>query len=339
MADVPRIRNNIAKRVLTELKQTGIATEPLLSEAGLQLYQLNREDGWLPWKAHALFMEGAAREFENPYFGLNLARKYDPRDLGALAYIGLSSSTLGDALLNLERYLSVQTEAWLLDLEMHNRTVALHLSPANPDFYRNWQAAEFGLASLIFHYQLFLAQPLVPREVHVVHSLSSGRDQAHIEELLGCPVLFSQNRTEIILDRKSLLLPISSADDRLLKILIQHCEQVLKEHAPSQSTLVADVRRTIADLLPTGRSKVDTVASELGLARRTMHRRLAEQGFKFSELHEELRRELASRYIAEEKLSFQQIAFLLGYADQSAFSVAFKRWTGLTPKDARAGAA
>lgn len=339
MADVPKIRNIIAKQILGELKEAGIAAEPLLIEAGLQMRQLNRQEGWLPFENHALFLQGAAREFEDPYYGLNLARRIDPRDYGALAYVGLSSSTLGDALLNLERYISVLDEAWSLDLDMQASTVALHLVATDPAFHFNRQEAEFTVASLISAYQFFLAQPLVPHEVHLAHSLSAGRDQGHFEAQLGCPVLFDHDRTEIILDRKFLMLPISSADDRLLKILTRHCEMVLKERGPVQSSIVADVRRTTTDLLPSGRARADNVARELGLTRRTMQRRLAEHGWNFSELHEGLRRELASRYIVEEKLNFQQVAFLLGYADQSAFSVAFKRWNGHAPKDARAAAA
>jgi AraC-like DNA-binding protein len=113
-------------------------------------------------------------------------------------------------------------------------------------------------------------------------------------------------------------------------------EQVLKEHEPQQSSMVTDVRQTVANLLPSGRAKADAVATELGLTRPTMHRRLTEQGAGFTELHDTLCRDLAERYIAEENLNFQQVAFLLGYADQSAFSVAFKRSTGLSPEDARA---
>jgi AraC-like DNA-binding protein len=336
MADTPNVRNTGAKQVLRELKEAGIASDTLMTEAGLQMYQLNRDEGWIPYEGYALLMEAAAREMADPCYGMNLARRIDPRDYGALAYIGLFSATLEDALLNLERYLSVQTEAWALDLDMQSRSVALRLNPSRPDFSRHVQAAEAVVATMINAYQFFLAEPLVPQEVHFVHTLEPDRSKVHIEELLGCAVQFNQNRGQVILDRKSLLLPIGTADDRLLKILTQHCEQVLKDHEPQQSSLVTEVRQTIATLLPSGRAKADTVANELGLTRRTMHRRLAEQGGSFRELHDTLCRNLAKRYIAEENLNFQQVAFLLGYADQSAFSVAFKRWTGLSPKDARA---
>lgn len=335
----PNVRNTGAKQVVRDLKETGIAADPLVAKAGLQKYQLNRDQGWIPFESHALLMKAAAEAMADPYYGLNLARRIDPRDYGALAYIGLSSATLEDALVNLERYLSVQTEAWTIDLDMQGRTAAVRFNPSRVDFYHHAQAAEYGVGTLINAYQFFLAGPLLPQEVHFVHSLDAGRSRAKIEVLLGCPVQFSRNSSQIILDRKSLLLPIGTVDDRLLKVLIQHCEHVLTDHAPQHSSLVADVRQTITRLLPSGRARADTVAAELGLTRRTMHRHLAKLGVNFTALHDSLCHDLAGKYIAEEKLSFQQVAFLLGYADQSAFSVAFKRWTGLSPKEARAKSA
>jgi AraC-like DNA-binding protein len=336
MADTPKVQNMVARQILRELKEAGIATAPLLLDAGLKKYQLNRDRGWIPYECHALLMEAAAREMDDLYYGLNLARRIDPRDFDALAYIGLSSATLEDALLNLERYLSVHTEAWTLDLEMQSRSVGLHLTPAHPDLYSHVQAAECGAAAMINAYQFFLADKLVPLEVHFVHALDPNRSKAYIEEQLGCPVGFNQNRSQIILDRKLMLLPIATADDRLLRILKRHCEQVLKDREPQPSNLVTDIRQTIVKLLPSGQAKADTIATELGLTLRTMHRRLAERGLSFTEIHNDICRDLAERYINEERLNFQQVAFLLGYADQSAFSVAFKRWTGRTPTEVRA---
>jgi AraC-like DNA-binding protein len=78
------------------------------------------------------------------------------------------------------------------------------------------------------------------------------------------------------------------------------------------------------------------VAERLAMTERTMHRRLAEEGTSFSDIHESLCRDLAEKCLREEKLNLKKIAFLLGYSDQSAFSVAFKRWTGKSPMEFRA---
>jgi AraC-like DNA-binding protein len=336
VAEASKIRNIVARHVIKDLKQAGFSPDSLLREAGLQIYQINRDDGWLPYSAHAQFLEIAARELDDPYYGLNLARKFDPRDLGALAYVGLSSRTLQDALLNLERYMTVQTEAWSFDLVLEARSASLQLTPSEESFYDFQQASEAFAGGIIYGYQFFLSQPLAPIVVRFVHSLKSSKDQARYEELLGCPVEFNRNQSQIVLDRKSLALSISTADDRLLQILKSYCEEVLQQHKPIPTDVIGRVRQTIVDLLPSGRAKAETVANELGMTKRTMHRRLADAGTSFTQIHNRLRRDLAEKYVKDETLNLQKIAFLLGYADQSAFSVAFRRWTGHSPKKIRA---
>ena len=335
MTDTPKVRNVVVKMVFDDLGQAGIAAEPLLNKAGLQPYQINRDDGWVPFESHASFLESASQELDDPCYSLKLARRIDPRDFGALGYVGLSSRTFHDALLNLERYLLVVTEAWKIKLVMEKRTVIIQQIPSQNSFYHHPQAVELTAGILVNMYQFFIAQTLAPIEVQFVHALPSASELARCEELLGCRVRFGQQHCRVVLDRKSLLLPISSADDRLLKILLAYCEQVIQQHKTANATLIGSIRRKIIDLLPSGRAKAKLVACELGLTERTMHRRLAEQGTSFSELHESLRRELAKKYLRDHALTLQQIAFLLGYSDQSAFSVAFRRWTGQSPKQAR----
>ena len=336
MAETPKVRNTIARTVGEKLKEAGIAVEPLLKEAGLQAYHLNQDDGWLRYEGYARLLEAAAREFKDPYYGLNFARCMDPRDFGALAYVGLSSKTLEDALLNLARYSKVQTEAWRFDLITEGPTAVVHAMPAKAAFNRYPQAAELGMGMVVFAYLAFLGQPLAPLEIWFVHPLTATRKKARYEKLLGCPVKFGQKRCQIVLHRKSLLLPIKTADDRLLKILKAYCASVLKQPKASQSDLVSRTKETIVDLLSSGRAKAKVVATELGMPERTLHRHLADEGTSFGEIREGLASSLAQKYIGEHRLSIKQTAFLLGYADQSAFGVAFKRWTGRTPKEVRA---
>ena len=336
MADPPKVRNVIAQQVYKELKEARIDAEPLLYEAGLQVSQINQEDGWIPYVSHARLLEVGARKLRDSYYGLNAVQKTDPRDFGALTYVGLSSKTLEEALLNCKRYLKVLTEAWGFDFIIKDRTAIVRFIPARKEFEHYPQAAEAGVGLFIHAYQFFLSKPLAPLEVSFVHEMKPSKKKAQYERLLDCTVKFGQKHNQIILDRRALLLPIGTADDRLLKILKTHCEQTLKQQKLRQSDLVTLIRQTIVYLLSGGRAKAKQVAVELGMTERTLHRRLAEEGTTFGEIHEKLCSSLANKYIREKNLSLQQVAFLLGYSNQSAFGVAFKRWTGNTPKEVRA---
>jgi AraC-like DNA-binding protein len=95
------------------------------------------------------------------------------------------------------------------------------------------------------------------------------------------------------------------------------------------------LENAIVPLLPHGKARADEVAGRLGLSPRTLARRLASEGLTFEGILSELRADLAKRYLRDEALAISQIAWLLGYKEVSAFTHAFKRWTGKTPREAR----
>ena len=98
------------------------------------------------------------------------------------------------------------------------------------------------------------------------------------------------------------------------------------------------VENAISSLLPHGRVVVDQVARSLGMSKRSLARRLSDEGLNFTEVLQQLRRDLAVRYLNDPKLQISEIAWLLGFNEVSAFTHAFKRWTGKTPSRMRATA-
>jgi len=157
--------------------------------------------------------------------------------------------------------------------------------------------------------------------------------------LFGCPVSFGREQNLIILNQRDLALPIETADDRLLEILKSHGDEILKKRAQGNPQDMARLERCIVDLLPTGQAKAKIVATELGMSERSLIRHLAGMGTSFSEVLNRLRYELALKYLQQPELSLDQVAFLLGYATQSAFGTAFKRTSGRTPREVRSAAA
>ena len=99
------------------------------------------------------------------------------------------------------------------------------------------------------------------------------------------------------------------------------------------------VENAISSMLPHGRVLVEDIALGLGMSKRTLTRKLADEGLNFSEVLEQLRRDLAVRYLHDRKLHVSKIAWLLGFNEVSAFTHAFKRWTGKTPREMRATSA
>jgi AraC-like DNA-binding protein len=97
----------------------------------------------------------------------------------------------------------------------------------------------------------------------------------------------------------------------------------------------ANVENLIVPLLPHGKARAAEIAKRLGLSQRTFARRLSQDGLTFSDLLADLRQDLSRSYLADDDLSVSQIAWMLGYQEIGAFSHAFKRWTGRTPRQQR----
>src|SRR3954453_4336812 len=100
----------------------------------------------------------------------------------------------------------------------------------------------------------------------------------------------------------------------------------------ARDSLRSAVERLLAQLLPHAKASASNVARQLAMSTRTLSRRLYDEGVTFVEILEQTRAALARRYLAERDLPVAEIAWLLGYSEVSSFNHAFKRWTGMTPR-------
>jgi AraC-like DNA-binding protein len=129
-------------------------------------------------------------------------------------------------------------------------------------------------------------------------------------------------------------MPLASADPFLHAMLIAQCEEMQADQF-RPTALRASVENEIAPLLPHGKAQASEVARKLGMSQRTLARRLAAKGLSFTTILDEMKCDLAKRYLGEANLPITTIAWLLGYQEVSAFTHAFKRWNGKTPKQVR----
>jgi AraC-like DNA-binding protein len=120
---------------------------------------------------------------------------------------------------------------------------------------------------------------------------------------------------------------------RSFPVLQQHAEQLLRQkmRAQADAGIIAQVGAAIAKNLSQDRARLSAVAEDLSLTQRTLQRKLSEAGSSFQQVLDRTRQELAKDYLAQQGLSLVDIAFLLGFQNQSAFNHAFKEWTGNSP--------
>jgi AraC-like DNA-binding protein len=306
------------------MRERGVRTDTALKEAGLVRSQLRDPDKRIPFRKHVRFMEIAAERLEDPFWGLHLGASVHPKQGGLLGYVALSSDTLGEALSNLTRYLSVLSEGAEAELVIQGNRATVVSRILDPEVLDCRQIDDFGMSILLATCRALTATDVRPERVDFRTPTPPALDEHR--RVFGSPVRFDQPRSGLVLHGAAMDLPVKTADSGLLKILERYCREILGRR-PAVQSLVYQVRVLIAHLLISGEPTIDSVARELNLSSRTLERRLSAQGLTYRRVLDDLRRQLAERYLADERLGLAQITYLLGYSEPTAFNRAFRRWT------------
>jgi AraC-like DNA-binding protein len=149
------------------------------------------------------------------------------------------------------------------------------------------------------------------------------------ERILEVPVHFDASHDAVVFSASMLADPNPATDPALVRALEHHARELLAK-LPLGDDLQSRVRYTIASLLPLGAS-AEAVAGKLRMSARNLRRRLEAEHKSYKEILDEVRCELARRYLAQEHRRVEEVAFALGFSDGSAFHKAFRRWTGESP--------
>jgi AraC-like DNA-binding protein len=133
-------------------------------------------------------------------------------------------------------------------------------------------------------------------------------------------------------------LPIAGFNSRLRDYFEQECKRLQSQLSAGTST-AALVRKQLIRSMDGGDASIEATAKRLGVSARSLQRRLTDEGTRYNDLLSEVRSEFAKRYLARGSISASEVAYLLGFTEPPAFFKAFKRWTGMTPREFQQGAA
>jgi AraC-like DNA-binding protein len=172
-----------------------------------------------------------------------------------------------------------------------------------------------------------------PQEVHFEHE--QPKNTSEHERIFRAPIYFNKQLTKLIFDSSILLLPIVDADLILGSLLERQAKELLAKPSQNEATFVNQVKQLIRQNLPNGEAKMEIICRKLGTSTRTFQRKLKEEGTSFQKLLEETQREMSEFYLQKPNIAICEVAYLMGFSQSSAFHRAFRRWTGLTPKEFR----
>jgi AraC-like DNA-binding protein len=329
----PSATGAIARLAADRVAAAGVDPGPLLRKAGLPLAAIRDPDTRVDAAAQAAFLNLAAEALPDPLLGFRLAQGFEPREAGLLYFVLASSATLGDALARAARYSTIANEGIELQAQAGAELDVRYTYSGLPRHSDRHQM-EFWAVLLVRLAQRLTGTTVRPVRVSFRHPRCEGSNQ--LDAFFGCKVDFTDDRDEVAFTRTAANLTLPGAEPYLNRLLVRYCEEALSRRAPPTSPLRASVENAIAPLLPHGQARVDAVARTLGMSQRTLARRLAAENLNFLGIREEMRRDLARHYLADPELSVSRIAWLLGFQEVSAFTHAFRRWTGMSPTEMRA---
>jgi AraC-like DNA-binding protein len=329
------VKQTILSSVVGLLKRLmefhGVDVEVCFREAGIDPGQLGDPSSRLSDEAVDRAWISAQTLIRDPCFGLHAHRCWHPSHLGALGYAWLTSSTLRSALLRLCRYartLSDRADVTVADCE---KGLLVRFDAEQQQEKEIPAMVDATLCLLVDMCRVNFGDTLDPVEVSLRRAppACAGRYYAYFRS----PVQFEAPENSLVLPAQAVDRTLPGANAHLARM---H-DRVLTEYLAQlhQTDIVARVRAIILEDLPTGNVSQESVAEELHMGERTLQRRLKEHGTSFSRILEETRRELALAYLRDHRMSLLEISYLLGFSDPSAFSRAFRRWTGTAPREAR----
>ncbi len=309
--------------LLDHARVKGHAPETLLAEL-----PLNPEDrdGRVPESVGAELFDRAAAALQDDAIGLHVGESVRPGHYGVLGYVAMNCANLGEALDCLRRYQALVVDLGGVEVRTTADTLTLSWSPRTERPYRH--LADFNLAGLVTFTRWIAGRDARPLRVDFM--FEAPRSLAEHQRLFGCELRFGQPAYALALPLSALGAPLIQPDPSMRELMLRLADKQLLE-LPRGDDLLAKARAWIAKRLNQPPVELDAVAASLALSARSLQRRLADEGLTFSQLVEQVRRELAERYLTDATLDLTDIAFLLGYSEQSAFQRAFKRWTGATP--------
>jgi len=268
---------------------------------------------------------------DDPCFGLKAAEFWHPPDLHALGYAFLASSTLRTALDRLVRHVAIVNDRVRFSIDEKGEQVICTHGFVGPKLAMPTAVEDARWALFVSLCRRSHGENLNPAEIWFQHpELSCSGDYYG---LFRCPIIFGAETSAIVFARSDVYSPLPAANRELARANDQILTNLLSELVDGD--LITKVKKAIAEELPSGSPKDDVIAKAVFMSSRNLHRKLSAQGTNYSKLLDAVRRELAQQYVADFSLSLSEISFLLGFSEQSAFSRAFRRWTGKAPSASR----
>lgn len=331
----PTVSAGYASALLAYAERCGADRRRLLRAADIASAALEDPDRRVPYGRFVALMRAAKIETGDPAFALHFGADSDFRKWSVVGLIAFASATMVEALEQLNRYgrLVVETAGLAGGPRFSNvvRDGGLWLEDnrLNPNDFP--EQTESSWSRFIVESRVNFPEHTFALEAHVTHPKPP--HWRVYEEIWQVPVTFSAQRNAIRMNPAWPAVRIAPDNRYAFGVLSEKAEALLAA-LETRASLRGRVEQLLMPMLHTGDADIAAIAAKLGISRQTLYRKLKAEGVTFAAVLDDLRRQLAAHYLDGRKVSVNETAYLLGFSEPSAFSRAFKRWTGASPRAA-----
>ena len=314
------------------VRSRGVDYDDVLAEVGLYDHDVDDPELRLPFQAVARVMELAAERAGDPCLGIAFAEVYPRGGAGVLGYLVVHATTVREALQVVQSFASLLLHP--ITVELSEEVDSLALSWRFPEHLTapHTQLASFMMTTLVSRLRQMSGGDWYPQSVEIEHR--GPPCTAAVNRILGPRTVFNSRRYRVTFDSRTLARRLDEADPRLFSILRSAGEAKLSE-LTSRPDIVMRTTRAIAESLNSEPPLLEHIARRLRISPRALQNRLGQKSTTFERVLSETRRALAVRYLRDTDLSLTEIAFLLGFSEQSAFTRAARGWFGCPPRAMR----
>ncbi len=310
---------------LTVDKLGGNADE-LFNRAGLSHAELE-PDSWISYRKFLLLLEDAAQSTYCPHFGLELSRQQDIGILGALGFIIQQAPDLRTALRELTMHFGHHNQGADVSMWVEGDVAQWFFTCKLEGKVRTWQQVDLVAGIGIDLFRLLVPTAWSPTGVYFSHARP--KDVRPYKKRFDCPVFFDWESSFTTFDAAVLDTPISEANPQLHRVLEDHLNTI---QLSFPNDYCGQISHLIQQAMTTGDCSIERVASSLNINKRTLQRQLNTYDTSYKNLLEEVRFNIARRYLMESSGSLTALADMLCYSELSAFSNAFRAHAGVSPR-------
>jgi len=331
MDSVPHIAGSTFLSAFNALVEKGIPVSIIEDRIGMKKEALEDPDIRLSVPQWNKFLELGVTLSGNPAFALQLGELISHEKMSLVGHVVFNSRTVGEGLQQYTRLIKLANEGDLVELRKENDEVIMVCDTENPEYYSPL-AMERNFSVAITRLRRYAGAKIPLKQVLFQHSAPSYLEE--YQRIFQGQILFEQSENKLIFDHSILSLKIRLRSSHLYTALLHYAESLLNK-LTLQNPFQKRVKQFIVKYLSEGEVDIEKISHLMNISRQTLYRKLKGEGTNFHELLDETRKTLAVKYLKQQQYSINEIAFLLGFSETSAFSRAFKRWYQKSPANFR----